>query len=254
MPIKRSWTNENLKEAVSKSFCIGHVMRYMNLADSSRSRSVIKNHISLNNIDITHFWTDEQMAEHRTNNLKNCKPLLKPEDRLVVNSRWIRSGVKKYLYSSGIKKRQCEFCGQTEIWRTQKMSLILDHVNGVRNDNRLENLRILCPNCAATLPTHGGKNRKNIKYFICPECQTTFNGQTKYCSKSCAHIAWSKPRINTRKVTRPPPDVLLKEVIEFGYAATGRKYKVRDNTVRKWMGKYKKEYPMEQSIFPPLHL
>jgi len=40
------------------------------------------------------------------------------------------------------------------------MSLILDHINGKRDDHRIENLRILCPNCAATLETHcGRKNR-----------------------------------------------------------------------------------------------
>jgi hypothetical protein len=40
------------------------------------------------------------------------------------------------------------------------MSLIIDHINGVGDDNRLENLQIVCPNCAATLDTHcGRKNR-----------------------------------------------------------------------------------------------
>ena len=49
--------------------------------------------------------------------------------------------------------RRCELCGQTESWRGRTMALILDHVNGVPTDNRLENLRIVCPNCAATLDT-----------------------------------------------------------------------------------------------------
>lgn len=51
----------------------------------------------------------------------------------------------------------CELCGQDEIWHGRRMSLILDHVNGVRDGNRIENLNIVCPNCAATLPTHCGK-------------------------------------------------------------------------------------------------
>lgn len=43
------------------------------------------------------------------------------------------------------------------------MGLILDHINGIHKDNRIENLRIVCPNCNATLPTHGGKNVKKQK-------------------------------------------------------------------------------------------
>ena len=54
------------------------------------------------------------------------------------------------------RTRVCELCGQGEEWRGRQMALILDHINGVADDNRLENLRIVCPNCAATLDTHCG--------------------------------------------------------------------------------------------------
>ena len=64
------------------------------------------------------------------------------------------------LFEEGLKERRCEMCGQDENWHGRTMSLILDHINGVPDDNRLENLRIVCPNCAATLETHcGRKNR-----------------------------------------------------------------------------------------------
>ena len=44
------------------------------------------------------------------------------------------------------------------MWYGRRMSLVLDHVNGVSNDNRFINRRIVCPNCAATLDTHRGRN------------------------------------------------------------------------------------------------
>lgn len=79
---------------------------------------------------------------------------------LVENSEYCnRTSLKNRLYKEGIKFRKCEKCGQGEEWNGEHMSLILDHINGINNDNRLENLRILCPNCNATLNTHCGKNK-----------------------------------------------------------------------------------------------
>jgi len=54
--------------------------------------------------------------------------------------------------------RNCEKCGQDEWWYGKRMALILDHINGDNSDHRIVNLRIVCPNCNATLPTHCRKN------------------------------------------------------------------------------------------------
>ena len=54
-------------------------------------------------------------------------------------------------------------CGQDENWKGVKISLILDHINGIYNDNRIENLRIVCPNCNAGLDTFAGRNNKKVK-------------------------------------------------------------------------------------------
>ena len=75
------------------------------------------------------------------------------------------------MYEAGLKPRACELCGQGEEWRGGRMSLILDHVNGVHDDNRIANLRIVCPNCAATWPTHCAKNQPPN---VCPTCGGDF--------------------------------------------------------------------------------
>ena len=82
------------------------------------------------------------------------------EEILVERSTYSRGHLKQRLYDEGLKERACELCGQGEQWRGRRMALILDHINGVGDDNRLENLQIVCPNCAATLDTHcGAPNR-----------------------------------------------------------------------------------------------
>jgi len=66
--------------------------------------------------------------------------------------------LKNRLFEEGIKDASCEMCGLRE-WNGVKIALELDHVNGDSHDHRLENLRVLCPNCHATTDTYRGKNK-----------------------------------------------------------------------------------------------
>ena len=82
-------------------------------------------------------------------------------EQLLQNGTKIGSSkLKERLYKEGLKERKCELCSQGEEWNGKHMSLILDHINGISNDNRLENLRIVCPNCNATLETHCRGNKR----------------------------------------------------------------------------------------------
>lgn len=72
----------------------------------------------------------------------------------LIKVRILLSLLIRKIYEAGLKQRKCELCGQGEDWNGMKISLILDHINGINNDHRIENLRIVCPNCNATLDTH----------------------------------------------------------------------------------------------------
>jgi HNH endonuclease len=170
---------------------------------------------------------------------------------LVVDSLYHRGKLKERLYEAGLKDRRCELCGQDERWQGRPMSLILDHINGVPTDNRLENLRIVCPNCAATLDTHCGRKLR-LEPRDCLLCGRSFAPKTstqRYCSRTCGQrrvkTTTYAARPQTRKVERPTLEQLQADLATMSYLAVGRKYGVSDNAVRKWLRWYEREVSSE---------
>ncbi len=75
----------------------------------------------------------------------------------VLRTSIYRSHIKRRLLEAGILKNQCSLCGLSE-WRGMRLSIQIDHINGVKGDFRIENLRMLCPNCHSQTATFGGRN------------------------------------------------------------------------------------------------
>jgi hypothetical protein len=192
-------------------------------------------------IPIDHFDPD---AARRAPLGREAVPL---QEVLVRGSSYQRSRLKERLFAEGLKERRCELCGQGELWHGRRMSLILDHVNGVHDDNRLANLRIVCANCNATLDTHCGRNlRLPESERACLHCATPFvprHERHRYCSRACGQRAPGSrtPQVARRRVERPPYDQLVAEIEALGYLGVGRKYGVSDNAIRKWRRAYEAE-------------
>jgi hypothetical protein len=212
----KKYEKNELKEVVSKSISYNEVLKYFNRNTSSRSYQDLKNHLKDFDIDVSHFLTKSELTKLYYQEGKLTK--LSNDEIFNENSKISRGTVKDRLIKDGLIPYKCILCGQDENWRGKKMSLILDHINGKNNDNRLVNLRFVCPNCNSTLHTHckGIKGLKDTK--------------TKKIKKRKVG-----DRTHTRKVERPEYEILIKNVNEFGYSSTGRKYGVSDNAIRKWI-------------------
>ena len=93
--------------------------------------------------------------------------LVNPENLLCENSKHARNVLRRYILSNNLIPYRCAICGITH-WNNKALSLELDHINGINNDNRLENLRFLCPNCHSQTTTYGSRNQQKneSKYEI----------------------------------------------------------------------------------------
>jgi DNA-directed RNA polymerase subunit RPC12/RpoP len=88
------------------------------------------------------------------------KPKKNLEDVFLGKEHLVTSQLRNRLIREGYKEYKCERCG-IDKWNGEKIGLELDHISGIRSDNSLENLRILCPNCHSQTHTFRGRNIAN---------------------------------------------------------------------------------------------
>lgn len=153
--LKSHYEKNNLENYVKNANSYAGCLKIMGLSNRPGNYDTLKKYIKIYEIDISHFYSDPLGGLEKYRNFSK----ISMDKILIENSTFSRNSLKKRLYEEGYKERKCEKCGQDENWRGEKISLILDHVNGINDDNRIENLRILCPNCNATLETHCSKNK-----------------------------------------------------------------------------------------------
>ena len=160
-------------------------------------------------------------------------------EALVENSPWrgSTSNLKKRLLSEKMIVEECSLCGLGPEWRGEKLSLALDHISGVRSDNRIENLRLLCPNCHSQTDTFCGRNIKGNgdRIYRCSVCGKHIMGKGKsgMCLVCLNHRGdWSKGR---KVGSRPSVDEVSKMKETMSWGQIGTLYGVSDTTVKKWL-------------------
>lgn len=238
MPRTAPFSESDLRAAVAQGQCWADVLRFLGYGIRGHNYRTVQRWVAHWEVSTGHF---DPAARTARSSASRQRPL---HEVMVEHSTYKRAWLKRRLLSEGIKQPVCEMCGQGEMWLGQRMSMILDHINGVADDHRIENLRMLCPNCNATLETHCGRNTPRER--ICPGCNQVFVPSSnihRYCSSGCwGKIAAARyegiPHPEKRKVERPSYKQLLEDVTETSLLAVGRKYGVSDNAVRKWLRWY----------------
>lgn len=139
------YTKELLQEAVENSVSYAGVLRHLGVKQAGGTQSHITAVIKKHKIDTSHFtgslWSKGKTLPHLRKKAKNIL-ILSPEG----SHRTRHSQLSRAMQESGVKYI-CALCGIERVWNGMRITLEVDHINGNNLDNRIYNLRFLCPNC-----------------------------------------------------------------------------------------------------------
>lgn len=140
-----------IKKLIKNSNNYSDVLRKLDLKTTNGNYETLKKIVSKFNIDVNHF--------NRKNYTKHNNTKLPLNEILKDNVSYNSTRLKNRILDESIKKHKCERCSN-EKWLDNVIPLQLHHINGNRNDNRIENLQLLCPNCHVLTDNFGSKNMK----------------------------------------------------------------------------------------------
>ena len=130
---------------------------------------------------------------------KKSLHLKKPMSDILINkSNYDRGDLKKRLIKEKYLENKCSICELEAQWQGRSLVMVLDHINGYYNDNRLKNLRLLCPNCNSQIPTFAGGNKKRKRASCCEECGSTVYRNSRRCSK--CHVKYMRCCLKSKKL------------------------------------------------------
>ncbi len=230
-----------LTKIVSESYTYSEVLRKLKLGIFAGNYDTIKKYIIIYNLDISHF---------NRKNIKNLKNIKSPEITLeslkfkyLKNPSYIKSNqLKLLLIKFNLLAYECSKCKNTGTWQNEPLIIQLDHKDGNKHNNEIQNLRLLCPNCHTQTSTYSGKNIKSGKKIKtikikkiekqCPKCNGKLSKSGKICM-SC-YINQHKQNNNLRnKLKTYGLDKIINELKNTSYCALAKKFNVSDNSIRK---------------------
>lgn len=219
-------SSKEFRSIFNEAQSVRHALRLAGLCPSGKNSETLRKRCLDEGLDY------EELAG-RGKSLSEIRARIPTEEILVEHSTYSSSNhLRQRLIKEGILVNECLVCGVGSLWQNQELTLQLDHINGCNSDNRIENLRLLCPNCHSQTKTYAGKSSQKNKPQ-CSKCGSSIHSQSKTgICRSCSQVG------KRRKVERPSKEALAKLIQESTWVEIGKKFGVSDNAVRKWAKQY----------------
>lgn len=207
-------SDEQFVELLKNSSTISEVLFKLgySIKGNSWGFAKVKQRMSDLNLDGSIFKGKSPVTKYGTLHKVNASDILKP------NCKHARSVLRRYVIKNNLIPYRCAICGCVE-WQGRTLSLELDHINGINNDNRIENLRFLCPNCHSQTTTYGSRNqqRNDSEYEISDDLRDLI--ETEYRKRN--NIKQVSAALGIRR------RVVNKVVSESGLKKSNQKYVIR---------------------------
>ena len=205
------------------------------IADASSQADVIRKlglRVNNGNYESIRYWAlqyDLELPSYDSKN--NTRAAIKKnsytdDEYFVENSRRSGPSTRKRLVSRGVKD-ECE-CGQGPVWNGQPLTLQIDHIDGNKFNNKIDNLRIICPNCHTQTKTYANNGTRAVAQYNYCECGKQINKLSARCN-SCE----SKTRIGKTLIEFPPIEDIIAMVKETNWTKAAKEIGCSDNAIRK---------------------